>query len=68
MDAPEFEIEIRPNGEVKVQVKGTSGQRCLSYADMLTEIVGREKSRQLTDEYYEQDTGVRINAQQRRTQ
>jgi hypothetical protein len=66
MDAPEFEIEIRPNGEVKVLVKGSSGQRCLSYADMLVEIVGKEKSRQLTTEYYQQDGVVRINAQQRR--
>jgi len=66
MDAPEFEIEIRPNGEVKVLVKGTSGQRCLSYADMLAEIVGKEKSRQLTSEYYQQDGDVRIQAQQRR--
>ncbi len=66
MDAPEFEIEIRPNGEVKVLVKGTGGQRCLSYADMLAEIVGKEKSRKLTAEYYEQDSSVRIQARQRR--
>lgn len=66
MEAPEFEIEIRPSGEVKVLVKGTSGQRCLNYADLLAEIVGREKSRELTAEYYQQDTGVRIHAQQRR--
>ena len=66
MDAPEFEIEICPGGEVKVLVKGISGQRCLSYADMLTEIVGKEKNRQLTAEYYQHDSGVRVNAQQRR--
>jgi hypothetical protein len=66
MDAPEFEIEVRPNGEVKVLVKGISGQRCLNYADMLAEIVGKEKSRQLTTEYYQQDSAVRIQAQQRR--
>lgn len=65
MQQPEFEIEIRPNGEVKVLVKGVSGQQCMSYADLLVEIVGKEKSRERTAEYYEQDTGVRIQAHQR---
>ncbi len=67
MKQPEFEIEIRPNGEVKVTVKGVSGQECLNYADMLAEIVGKEESRELTNEYYEQqDQAVRIDAKQRR--
>ncbi|GMU22168.1 MAG: hypothetical protein AMXMBFR13_22560 [Phycisphaerae bacterium] len=67
MESPEFEIEIRPNGEVKALVKGISGQRCLSYADLLAEIVGKEKARELTAEYYQQETAVRIQAHQRRT-
>ena len=66
MDQPEFEIEIRPSGEVKVRIKGVSGQPCMSYADMLAEIVGQEKSRERTSEYYEQDETVRIHAQQKR--
>lgn len=66
MDQPEFEIEIRPDGHVKVLVKGVSGQQCLSYADLLAEIIGRENSRELTAEYYKQQaTGVRIEVQQR---
>jgi len=52
---------------VKVLVKGVSGQQCLSYADLLAEIIGRENSRELTAEYYKQQaTGVRIEVQQRR--
>ena len=43
METTEFEIEIRPNGEVKVHVKGVHGQACLAYADLLAEIVGQEK-------------------------
>ncbi len=66
MDQPEFEIEIRPNGEVKVLVKGVSGQQCMNYADLLVEIIGKENSRERTAEYYEQDRAVRIQAQQRR--
>lgn len=67
MDQPEFEIEIRPDGQVKVHVKGVSGQQCLSYADLLVEIIGRETSRELTAEYYKQQaTDVRIDVHQRR--
>jgi hypothetical protein len=67
MDQPEFEIEIRPDGQVKVLVKSVSGQQCLNYADLLAEIIGRETSRELTAEYYKQQaTGVRIEVQQRR--
>lgn len=66
MKQPEFEIEIRPNGEVKVLVKGVSGQQCMSFADMLTEIVGKEKSRERTAEYYEQEGAVRIEVKQQR--
>jgi hypothetical protein len=66
MDTTEFEIEIRPNGEVKVHVKGVHGQQCLAYADLLAEIVGQEKLRRLTSEYYEQEQAVEIQVQQRR--
>ena len=66
MDQPEFQIEIRPDGQVKVLVKGVSGQQCMNYADLLTEIIGKEVSRERTAEYYEQDTAVRIQAHQRR--
>lgn len=66
MDQPEFQIEIRPDGQVKVLIKGVSGQQCMSYADLLSEIIGRETSRERTSEYYEQDQTVRIRAQQRR--
>ncbi len=66
MDQPEFQIEIRPDGQVKVLVKGVSGQPCMNYADLLVEIIGKEKSRERTAEYYEQDGAVRIQAKQRR--
>jgi hypothetical protein len=65
VDQPEFEIEIRPSGEVKVHVKGVSGQQCLGYADLLAEIIGQEQQRELTAEYYEPDRTVRIQARQR---
>ncbi|MGB9625242.1 MAG: DUF2997 domain-containing protein [Phycisphaerae bacterium] len=66
MDQPEFQIEIRPDGQVKLLVKGVSGQQCMNYADLLADIIGKETSRERTAEYYDQDTAVRIQAHQRR--
>ena len=54
----EFEIEIDPQGKVTVRTKGIKGPRCLDYAEMFAKIIGPEESRQLTSEYYEQDTEI----------
>lgn len=61
MERPEFEITIGKDGTVTVEVKGTSGQRCLQLADLIKEIVGREDKRSLTAEYYAPEGKVRIN-------
>lgn len=61
MERPEFVITIGKDGKVTVQVKGTSGKRCLELADLIKEIVGREDKRTLTAEYYAPDGRVRIN-------
>lgn len=61
MERPEFEITIGKDGTVKVEVKGSSGQRCLQLADLIKEIVGREDERNLTSEYYAPEGKVRIN-------
>lgn len=62
MDRPEFEITISKAGQVTVEVKGVKGPRCLDYADLIREIVGREEGRRLTSEYYAPDGKVRIDA------
>ena len=56
----DVEITISKNGEVKVHVKGVKGKGCLKYAEWLAEVVGKVKERQLTSEYYEPDTKVKI--------
>ncbi|MCG8405959.1 MAG: DUF2997 domain-containing protein [Phycisphaerales bacterium] len=61
MERPEFDITIGKDGKVTVEVKGTSGKRCLELADLIKEIVGREDKRTLTTDYYAQDGKVRIN-------
>jgi hypothetical protein len=65
----EFEIEISAQGKVTVRTKGIKGARCLDYAELFAQIIGREESRQLTSEYYESSTEVHQHEhlKQRRT-
>lgn len=69
MASEEFEIEISPQGKVTVRTKGIKGTRCLEYAELFAQIVGREESRKLTSEYYEQPAEVheRVQIRQHRT-
>lgn len=55
MELETLEIEIGPDGDVRVHVKGRKGPRCMDYKDVFKEILGPIKSTQTTDEYYEQD-------------
>jgi hypothetical protein len=54
MAQEELEIEIDPTGKVTVRTKGIKGEACLDYTDLLAQLLGREESRQLTHEYYEE--------------
>jgi hypothetical protein len=63
MERPELDITISRTGKVTVEVKGAKGPRCLKYADLIQEIIGREDSRRLTEEYYQPGGQVRIDAQ-----
>lgn len=65
MERPEFDIVIGRNGKVTVEVKGTSGKRCIELADLIKEIVGHEDQRTLTDEYFAPDGKVRIDTKVR---
>lgn len=60
----EVEITISRTGEVKVHVKGAKGKACLEYAKWLTEVVGRVKSQQNTNEYYEPEVKSRMDLHQ----
>ena len=53
MAKEELEIEIDAQGRVQVRTIGIKGARCLDYAEALAQILGREESRQMTNEYYE---------------
>jgi hypothetical protein len=62
MGQEELEIEIDPTGKVTVRTKGIKGEACLDYADLFAQLLGREESRQLTHEYYEEaEVKTRLN-------
>ncbi len=65
MERPEFDITIGKDGKLRVQVKGTHGPHCLELADLIRNIVGIEESRQLTSDYHEPDSKVRMNVEVR---
>jgi hypothetical protein len=53
MNDEEIEIEIGADGKVVVRTIGIKGPRCLDVAEAIAQIVGREESRRLTEEYHE---------------
>jgi len=60
---PELEIVIDRTGRITLEVRGAPGPRCLAYADLVREIIGREDERELTAEYYAPDGKVQIDVQ-----
>ena len=57
MAKEEFEIEIRPNGEVSIRTIGIKGADCIDAAkQFLTMLHGKEIESTRTTEYYETET------------
>jgi hypothetical protein len=67
MEHEELEIEIGADGMVMVRTIGIKGTRCLDIAEAVARIVGREESRQLTDEYYENELQIQTHVDQKVT-
>jgi hypothetical protein len=65
MEHEELEIEIGADGKVTVRTIGIKGTRCLDIAEAVARIVGREESRQLTEEYYENDLQIQTHVEQK---
>ena len=53
MAREEFEIEVDVQGNVTIRTIGIKGPACVDAAEVLAQLIGREQSRQLTREYYE---------------
>jgi len=58
-----LDIEIAPNGQVKIHVKGVKGQACLEYARVFEEMLGKIIHLEHTSEYYEPSTNVGIHVE-----
>ena len=57
MSKEEFEIEIRPNGEVSITTVGIKGAACVEAAKQFLEMIhGKEVETTRTAEYYETET------------
>ena len=68
MAREELEIEIDAHGRVTVHTIGFKGKKCLDEAEAIVRSLGREESRQLTNEYYEaeQTTHTHVDIHHRR--
>jgi len=67
MEKHELEIEILPNGKVRVETFGVKGPQCMEYAEMMQKIVGSLQDKKLKTEFYETPPKVRIHQPQRNT-
>ena len=65
MECHEFDIEVRPDGDVRVHVRGAKGHACMDYVKLLETILGSKATEvQHTSEFYEASTGVQIRVDQ----
>jgi len=65
LETHEFDIQIRPDGQVKIHMKGIKGAVCMEYAKFFEEIIGKAQEVTHTSEYYEPPSGVQIKISQK---
>ncbi len=65
MDHEEIEIEIAADGKVTVRTIGIKGPRCVDVAEAIAQLIGREESRRLTEEYYEATIQAQAHIEQK---
>jgi hypothetical protein len=68
MEAHDLEIVIGKDGKVQVRTSGAKGKSCLEYIKLVEQIVGQAESKEMTAEFYEPDSEVRIDAAQQQRQ
>jgi len=68
MDKHELEIEILPDGTVRVEVFGVKGADCMQYAELMEKIVGMLQEKKVKNEFYEKPPTVRIHQDQKITE
>ena len=55
----EIIIDVSEEGEVKIETRGLKGQSCVTEAQYIKDVLGKETARQLTPAYYQKEP-VRI--------
>ncbi len=66
MECHELEIEVRPDGDVRLHIRGAKGHACMDYVKLLeTLLASQAKEVEHTAEFYEAPTGVQIRVDQR---
>lgn len=65
MNDEEIEIEISADGRVTVRTVGIKGPRCVEAAESIAQIIGREETRRLTEEYHEAGLQSHSHVEQR---
>lgn len=61
----ELEIEITPDGETKVHIKGLKGKKCIEYVEIFKKVLGEVKEEKHTSEYYEPDAHIKIDIERK---
>ena len=49
----EIIIDVSADGEISIETKGFSGKSCLEESQFIKDLLGKEKSQQLTPAYYQ---------------
>lgn len=49
-------ITITPSGEIKVQIEGVKGKKCLDFSKAFEESLGEVTDRKFTSEYYQEES------------
>jgi hypothetical protein len=49
-------ITITPNGDIKIQIEGVKGRRCLDFSKVFEETLGEVTDRKFTSEYYQEES------------
>jgi hypothetical protein len=51
----EIIIDVSEEGEVKIETRGFKGQSCVTEAQYIKDVLGKEIARQLTPAYYQEE-------------
>jgi hypothetical protein len=61
METHELDIEIAPDGTVRVHVGGAKGPACEKYAEFFHHVLAGDMDVERTNEYYETPAGVDVD-------